>query len=183
MIDNTVLEAIKSFCEQHVSPRIKLLAPNDDDVREYRLMHPNVFIGWLPPPNQLDDVPLQFQDGFKSAIPAMVIGMDEGEDDGNDAGIDIRITFVVYNPGLYPEPGKLVPDFKGYRDLLNLIFICRQELATHFIVDGGKTAAQRPFRWGMYQRQPVGYWVGWLTFRATAAILPYLDSSEDILDR
>jgi hypothetical protein len=182
MIDNVILESIQSFCEQHVSPKIKLMVPNDDDIREYRLMHPNVFIGWLPPPNQLDDVPMQFPDGFKSAIPAIVIGMDEGEDDGNDAGINIRITFVVYNPGLYPKPGVLIPDFKGYQDLLNLIFICRQQLASMYIIDGGKTAAQKPFRWGMYQQQPVGYWVGWLTFRATAANLPYIERTDYILD-
>lgn len=182
MIDNTILEAIRSFCESHVSPRIKLMVPNDDDVREYHLMHPNVFIGWLPPPNQLEDVPLQLPDGMKSALPAMVIGMDDGDDDGNDAGINIRITFIVYNPGLYPEPGVIIPNYKGYQDLLNLIFICRQELSSNYLIEDGKTAAQRPFRWGMYQQQPVGYWVGWLTFRAPAAVLPYLNRNKDVLD-
>lgn len=105
MIDNVILEAIQSFCVAHVAPKIKLMVPNDDDIRDYKLMHPNAFIGWLPPPNQLEDVPLQLDNGIKKAIPAMVIGMDEGDDDGNDAGINIRITFIVYNPGLYPADG------------------------------------------------------------------------------
>ncbi|QGQ97061.1 hypothetical protein EHS13_20300 [Paenibacillus psychroresistens] len=182
MIDNTILEAIESFCKTHVSPKIMLMVPNDDDVSQYNLMYPNVFVGWIPPPNQLEDVPLQLPEGLKSAIPAIVIGMDEAEDDGNDAGLNIRISFIVYNPGLYPEPGTLIPNFKGYKDLLNLIFICRQQLSSHYLIEGGKTAAQKPFRWGMYLQQPAGYYVGWLTFRATATILPFMDSPNYIID-
>ncbi|TCZ73054.1 hypothetical protein E0485_21790 [Paenibacillus albiflavus] len=182
MIDNSILEAIESFCCQHVSPKIKLMVPNDDDITDYQLMHPNVFIGWLPPPNQLEDVPLQLPDGVKKAIPAMVIGMDDGEDDGNDAGINIRISFIVYNPGHYPKDGGVLPDFKGYRDLLNFIFICRQQLSSRYLVEDGKTTAQKPFSWGMYQQQPMPYWVGYLTFRATAAILPFISSTDLIQD-
>lgn len=175
MIDNVILESIELFCKEHVANKIKLMVPNDDDIRDYQLMNPNVFIGWLPPPNQLEDVPLQLNNGIKKALPAMVIGMDEGEDDGNEAGINIRISFIVYNPGLYPAEGGITPNYKGYQDLLNLIFICRQQLSTKYIINNGKTVAQKPFRWGMYQEQPVGYYVGWLTFRATAAVLPYIE--------
>lgn len=182
MIDNVILESLESFCKEHVSPKIKLMVPNDDDIEKYQLMHPNVFVGWIPPPNQLEDVPLQLPDGVKKALPAMVIGMDEGEDDGSDAGINIRITFVVYNPGLYPKEGEMLPNFQGYKDLLNLIFICRQQFSSQYLVDGGKTSAQKPFRWGMYLQQPVGYWVGWLTFRATAAILPFINKPDLIPD-
>lgn len=182
MIDNIILESIQSFCAEHVSPKIKLQVPYDDDINKYQLMHPNVFIGWLPAPNHLNDVPLQLNDGIKKTLPAMIIGMDEGEDDGTDAGINIRISFIVYNPGLYPIDGGIVPDYKGYRDLLNLIFICRQQLSKMYLINGGKTAAQKPFRWGMYPEQPMGYWVGWLTFRATAAILPYISEPDLIPD-
>jgi hypothetical protein len=179
MIDNIILEAVRDFLVQNVSPKIKLQVPYDDDITKYRLMHPNVFIGWLPPPNALDDA--QFDvDGIKKAIPAMVIGMDEGEDDGNDADIDVRITFITYNPGLYapaeedPEEIVFTPNFQGYRDLLNLIFICRQQLSSAVRIGDGRTSINKPFRWGMYQQQPVGYWAGWLTFRATAVTLPYM---------
>ncbi|WP_157756216.1 hypothetical protein [Paenibacillus crassostreae] len=158
------------------------MVPNDDDIREYQLMHPNAFIGWLPPPNQLEDVPLQLPDGVKSAIPAMVVGMDDGEDDGSDAGINIRITFVVYNPGLYPESGVIIPNYKGYQDLLNLMTICRRELSSNYLIGGGETSAQKPFRWGMYQQQPVGYWVGWLTFRATTVTLPFVNVPNYLID-
>lgn len=173
MIDNIILESIKTFLETRVSPKIKLLVPNDDDVRDYNLMHPNVFIGWIPPPNQLEEAAFQLPDGFKSALPAMVIGMDDGDDDGDNAGINIRISFIVYNPGLYPEAGVLIPDFKGYQDLLNLITICRRELSSNYLIDAGKTTAQKPFRWGMYLQQPVGYWAGWLTFRTGIVSLPF----------
>lgn len=181
MIDNTILEAIQSFCVENVSPKIKLQVPYDDDITKYKLMHPNVFIGWVPPPNQLEEA--QFDvDGIKKALPAMIIGMDEGEDDGNDAGIDIRITFITYNPGFYSEKGTFVPDFKGYRDLLNLIYICRQQMSSNYLISGGKTSVQKPFRWGMYPQQPAGYWAGWLTFRATAVTLPYMGAVESLLE-
>lgn len=182
MIDNTILESIELFALEHVSPKIKLMVPNDDDISVYKLMHPNVFIGWIPPPNQLEDVPLQLPDGLKSAFPAIVIGMDDGDDDGNDSGINVRVSFIVYNPGLYPESGVIIPNFKGYRDLLNLIFIFRQQLSANYLINDGKTAAQKPYRWGMYLQQPAGYWVGWLTFRATALSLPYLEKANYITD-
>lgn len=182
MIDNTILESLESFCWKRVSPKIKLQSPNDDDIREYDLMNPNVFVGWIPPPNQLEDVPLQLPDGTKRAIPAVVIGMDDGDDDGSDAGINIRMTFITYSPGHYLEEGGVIPNSKGYKDLLNFIFIARQQLSTHYLVEDGKTAAQKPFRWGVYQQQPIPYWVGYLTFRATAAVLPYLPKPDFILD-
>jgi len=181
MVDNTILEAIQGFCQAHVVPKIKLMAPNDDDVSQYNLMHPNVFVGWLPPPNQLEDVPVQLPDGMKKAIPAIVVGMDEGEDDGNEAGLNIRLNFIVYNPGHYPEPGVIIPNYRGYQDLLNLITICRRELSSQYLIGDGRTSAQKPFRWGMYQQQPVGYWVGWLSFRASTVTLPYLPK-QDLLD-
>lgn len=183
MIDNVVLESIESFLKNEVAPEIKLMVPNDEDIRDYQLMHPNVFIGWIPPPNQLKDVPLQLDNGIKRALPAMVVGMDEGEDDGDQAGIDIRISFIVYNPGLYsPEGEWFTPNLKGYQDLLNLIFICRQKLSNDYLLNDGKTTAQKPFKWGMYPEQPVGYWVGWLTFRAGAAVLPYINKQDINLD-
>jgi hypothetical protein len=182
MIDNIILESIQSFCLEHVSPKIKLQAPFDDDIDKYKLMHPNVFIGWVPPPNQLEDAQFEIDGGIKKALPAIVVGMDEGEDDGSEAGIGIRITFITYNPGFYPVDGEMTPNFKGYRDLLNLIFICRQQLSSRILIDGGKTSAQKPFRWGMYPQQPIGYWVGWLTFRATAVTLPYMGAHESLLE-
>lgn len=181
MTDNLILESIQDFLKEHVAPEFRFQVPNDEDIEVYLLQHPNVFIGWLPPPNQLQDVPVQLPDGMKSAIPAIVIGMDEGEDDGTDAGINIRISFVIYNPGHYPKDGGILPDYKGYRDLLNLIYRTRQELAKRYVLADGRTTAQRPFRWGIYPEQPASYWVGWLTFRALTQPLQYI-SPDLILD-
>ncbi|WP_040948472.1 hypothetical protein [Gorillibacterium massiliense] len=178
MTDNVILESIRLFCELYVSPKIKLRAPTDDNA-QYQLRNPNVLIGWLPP-NQMENLPLKLPDGLKQAIPAMVIGMDEGEDTGSDAGITIRISFIVHDSGLNPTLDELAPNYEGYRDLLNFIFACRQELSSTYLVAGGETAAQKPFRWGVYQQQPIGYWVGWLTFRATAVVLPYLQKHEQL---
>lgn len=186
MIDNVVLQSIQSHLLEHVSPKIKLQVPDDDDYTQYKLMHPNVFIGWLPPPNALEDAQFEVE-GVKSAIPCMVIGVDDGEDDGEDAGINVRITFITHNPGLYvpsegdPDTNKFLPNHQGYKDLLNLIFICRQQLATSYLVAGGKTAASKPFRWGMYPNQPTPYWAGWLTFRASLVTLPYM--GDDAVER
>jgi hypothetical protein len=171
MTDNIILEAIRDTLIENVASKIKLQVPFDDDINKYELMHPNVFIGWLPPPNQLQDIPQQLLDGVKKAIPCMIVTFDTGEDDGNDAGLDIRISFAVYNPGLYEPSGEFTPTSKGYQDLVNLIFLARQELSSNPIISNGKTEANKPFKWGMYLDQPQPYWFGYLTFRATAAIL------------
>lgn len=171
MTDNVILESIKNFLEENVSPKIQLQAPLNDDIKDYRLMNPNVFTGWLPPPNYLQDVPEQFLDGIKSALPAVIVGFDDGDDDGSDAGLNIRLVVSVYNPGMYMPDGDILFNNQGYKDLVNLMFLCRQELIGSTIIDGGKTEAQKPFKWGMYPDSPIPYWFGWITFRATAAIL------------
>ena len=171
MTDNVILESIRDTLIKNVASKIKLQVPYDDDITKYALMNPNVFIGWLPPPNQLQDVPQQLLDGVKKAIPCMIVTFDDGEDDGNDAGLNIRISFAVYNPGLYEPNEKFTPTSKGYQDLINLIFLARQELSSNPIISNGKTEANKPFKWGMYLDQPQPYWFGYLIFRTTAAIL------------
>jgi hypothetical protein len=171
MTDNIILEVIQKFLIEHVASKVTLQAPADDNIDKYELMHPNVFIGWIPPPNQLNDIPQQLMDGAKKAFPALIVGFDDGEDDGNDAGLNIRISFGVYNPGLYNNDHTFLPNMKGYQDLVNLMFLTRQELSSNPIIEG-KTEANKPFKWGFYQGEmPVPYWWGWLTFRATAAVL------------
>jgi hypothetical protein len=171
MTDNIILEAIRDTLLKNVASKIKLQVPFDDDINNYQLMHPNVFIGWLPPANQLQDVPQQLLDGVKKAIPCMIVTFDNGDDDGNDAGLNIRISFAVYNPGLFELNGNFTPNSKGYQDLINLMFLARQELSSYPIIESGKTEANKPFKWGMYLDQPQPYWFGYLTFKATAAIL------------
>jgi hypothetical protein len=180
MTDNVILEAIRDFLISIVAPKIELQVPFDDDITKYELMHPNVFIGWLPPPNQLQEVPQQLLEGIKKALPAMIVTFDDGDDDGNDAGLNIRISAIVYNPGLYEPDEIFTPNNKGYQDIINLLFLCRQALATSPIVGEGKTEVNKPIKWGMYAEQPTPYWVGWLSFRATAAILVPLIDNENL---
>lgn len=171
MTDNIVLEAIRDNLIANVASNIKLQVPYDDDITKYELMNPNVFIGWLPPANQLQDMPQQLMDGVKKAIPCIIVTFDDGEDDGSDAGLNIRVSFAVYNPGLTNPDGEFIPDSKGYQDLVNLIFLTRQELSSNPVICNGKTEVNKPFKWGMYLDQPQPYWFGYLTFKATIAIL------------
>ncbi|KPU42161.1 hypothetical protein OXPF_39400 [Oxobacter pfennigii] len=163
MADIFVLEAIQKFLQDNVTSKFKL-QQKTNNINNYALITPSVHIGWIPP---------KLPEGWTTEeqvpdIPCAIIGMDEGEDSGDEAGINIRITFVVYSPGLHEpkESGglKFTPDFIGYEDLLNFINRTKLEIARKQII--GITTLQGPFKWGMYQEQPYPYWYGWLTFRA-----------------
>jgi len=148
-----VLEEIRDFLLAKVSPEILLQQSNDKNVQAYDLANPNVFIGWIPPNGYLPE-------GMDSAIPCLIVGMDEAADDGEEGQYNIRISAAVFSPGLH-EPDedcvKYTPDFQGYLDLLNLIDRTKAELLKNRIVSP-------PVKWGMYQEQPYPYWYGWITF-------------------
>lgn len=155
----SVLEALQGFLQTKVSPGIKLQKAENNKVMEYELVNPAVHVGWVPPAGYLPE-------GMESAIPCLVVGMDEGSDDGQDGQLNIRIAAAVYSPGLHEPSGgglKYTPDMKGYNDLLNLIDRTMAELTKNLIIkDAGEI--QRPVKWGMYQEQPYPYWYGWITF-------------------
>jgi len=156
----SVLEALQGFLLEKVSPEIQLQKAEDNNIQSYELVNPAVHVGWLPPNGYLPE-------GMESAIPCLIVGMDEGSDDGNDQEINIRIPAVVFSPGLHePVEGgglKYTPDFKGYNDLLNLIDRTVAELSKNRVIQGA-VAIQNPIKWGMYQEQPYPYWYGWITF-------------------
>lgn len=164
MTDNMILEGLKKFLEQKVAIKIKLLAAKDN-ANEFKLINPAVFECYIPPNNF---IPAEIE----SVVPCILVGMEEGNDDGSEASIRIRITFAVYNPGEYDADGKLIPNFQGYKDLLNLMTIARRELAKAAVID--VTSIKPPFKWGMYQEQPYPYWYGWLTFSAECAVMEYI---------
>jgi len=172
MTDNMILEAIAAFCRERVSPQLQLRVPTEDTA-DYRLVHPNAFVGWVPPAWRLEDLFLQLPAGTKEAVPAIIVGMDRGEDTGQHAGLSIRITCIVYNPQSGPTDGSAAPNYSGYQDLLNLMFICREQLSASYLIGEGTATAERPFQWGLYHQQPADYWAGWLTFKTKAAILPF----------
>ncbi len=156
----SVLNAIKDFIADKVSPGIRLQMSNDNNVDEYQLLNPNVFVGWIPPKGYLPE-------GMESAIPCLIVGLDSGAEDTEDGQYDIRIPVAVYSPGLHAsdESGEVdyTPDLQGYIDLLNIIDRTVAALSKNLIITDAGTI-QKPIKWGMYDEQPYPYWYGWITF-------------------
>jgi hypothetical protein len=154
----TVLETLKAFLEAKVTPTIKLQKAENDNVQSYELVNPAVHIGWLPPNGYLPE-------GMESAIPCLIVGMDEATKDDSDVDYNIRISAAVYSPGLHVPVEKELnysPDFQGYWDLLNLIDRTVIKLGENPIINS-KVTIKDPVKWGMYQEQPYPYWYGWIT--------------------
>ncbi len=174
MSDNIVLEVLQKFIHENVASQSKLQKPTDKDMTKYELVNPSVHIGWVPPKLSENMSP----DTQVPDYPCIIIGVDEGDDDGQDAGVNIRMSFALYNLGLYGEDGKITPDYKGYKDLLNLKDATKRELARAAVI-GGVTTIQGPFKWGMYQDQPYPYWFGWLSFRALCSSDSFVPDIEE----
>lgn len=173
----SILESLKNFCKEKVTKNIKLQKP-DNNVNNYELVNPAVHIGWIPPkgflPEELD-----------VAIPCLIVGLDEASDDSMDATYNIRISAVVYSPGLHQpdKTGKIIyqPDFQGYRDLVNLIDKTIAQLKKHRTVCE-YASIQDPIKWGMYsQEQPYPFWYGWITFTVRKAAYPAAEIAKQFL--
>lgn len=152
----TVLESIKAFLEENVTPKIQLQKDSGDNVANYEVIIPGVHTGWLPPKGY---IPPEMQ----SIIPCLIVGFDEGTDDSESKDMNIRISAVVYSPGQHGADGVYMPDYKGYVDLLNLLDRTKAEIMKNRIINNYVTV-QYPVKWGMYQEQPYPYWYGWITF-------------------
>ena len=155
-----ILEAVQEFLQTKVAPTIKLQKPNDSNVLEYSLVNPTVHIGWIPPKGYLPT-------GMESAMPCLIVGLDDGTKDNQANSFNIRISAAVYSPGLHKPNGAgevtYTPDFEGYRDLLNLIDRVVSKLGEKPVISG-KGTARDPIKWGVYQQeQPYPYWYGWIT--------------------
>lgn len=157
MTDIVALEAIQKFLNNHVVSKVKFKRPNDKKVTDYKLVNPAVHIGWIPPNGYLPPE-------IESAIPCVIVGYDDGEDDDIETNLNIRLSFVIWNPGFQDADQNLTPDFEGYRDLLNFIEKTKHELKSKRIIEG-TTTIQHPLRWGMYQEQPYPYWYGFISFK------------------
>lgn len=166
MTDIVALEALKKFLTDKVIPQIKLKKPNDKKVTEYKLIHPAVHIGWIPPNGYLPPE-------IESAIPCIIVGYDEGEDDNIETNLNIRLSFAIWNPGFQDEEQNLTPDFEGYRDLSNFIEKTKHELKINKIIEG-TTTIQYPIKWGLYQDQPYPYWYGYITFKVNGQSEEYI---------
>lgn len=156
MTDITILEALQSFLQENVTSQIKLKQLNSTNTSDYKLVNPQVDIGWIPFGGALPE-------GRQADIPCIITGLRYGSDDGEEAEVNIKLLFAVYNPGFQNE-GKTITNSDGYKDLLNLMELTKHELRKKRII-GGKAAVNYPFRWGVYRRsEPCPYWYGWLTF-------------------
>jgi hypothetical protein len=174
----TVLETLKAFLEAKVTPTIKLQKAENNNVQTYELVNPTVHIGWLPPNGYLPE-------GMESAIPCLIVGMDEGTKDDTGKEFNIRISAAVYSPGLHTpkETGqglKYTPDYQGYWDLLNLIDRTVIKLGENPIIKN-KVTIKDPVKWGMYQEQPYPYWYGWITLTLTKLAVRPAEICRDLL--
>lgn len=163
----TILLSLKEFIQERIAGGIKLLKPVDSSTGAQEMVHPAVYIGYLPPKALLPE------DSNYDA-PAIIVGMDTngGEDLLTRAELNIRVTMVTYGAGKTAEAGVFSPDMTGFMDLLNLIERARQKLGAFPVSEKSiciERSEDNPFRWGMYDEQPWPYWYGWLTFTVKLA--------------
>lgn len=164
MTENRILEALKEFIKS-ITANEKLKSPDKDE-----FVPPIVVVGYLPPKNYLPE-------GYD--VPCIIVGMDEGEDDGEEAKINVRLSFATYDPGENNDQGQLVPDMKGYIDLLHIMTKIRIALLQTRVING-TTVIETPIKWGMYQEQPWPQWYGWMTFDARCAVQRIIEQYRDI---
>lgn len=163
----TILNYIKEFLAKKVASNIKLQKPNDNNIRSYELVNPNVFIGWIPPEGYLADE-------VESAIPCLIVGMDEGNDGDTNASLNIRLSFAVYSPGEHvPQDDNVIytPSFQGYIDLLNFIDLAKAVLIKNTIINNA-VMIDSNVKWSMYKEQPYPYWYGWIAFSVKSVAYP-----------
>ncbi|MGE5631710.1 MAG: hypothetical protein ACM3TR_11510 [Caulobacteraceae bacterium] len=170
MSAETDLNTIKEFLEETVKPQIKLQKASDNNVKDYSLMQPNVFVGWVPPKGYLPA-------GMESIIPCLIVGLDEASDDGESDDLNLRITAAVYSPGEHKPVGdnvEFTPDFQGYKDLLNLLERTKAEFLKNSIIKNA-LKVQKPVKRGMYEEQPYPYWYGWVKVTVSKSAYPQTD--------
>ncbi|RII32849.1 hypothetical protein D2A34_21885 [Clostridium chromiireducens] len=164
MLTVSTLDEIKLFLQQNVCSKHKLKKPNDKNVDEFELVNPNVFIMNFPPKNFLPD-------GIKSTIPCIMINFEDGIDDNQTSDMNVRLIFIVYNPGFHKENSEniveVTPDGNGWIDLLNFIDKTKAEILRNRILNG--ITIQSPLKWGIYQKEEQipdtdPYFYGWITF-------------------
>lgn len=152
MTENEVLNALADFIKS-VTSDMKLVKGGDK--HENDLVPPAIYVGWIPPKNYLTE--------YGYDIPCVIVGMDEAEDDGQDAKMGIRLTFGVYSPGTINSESQMIPDVKGYIELLHLMTRVRVSLLNQTFING-KCEVNKPVKWGMFEEQLWPYWHGWMMF-------------------
>ncbi|HYE80874.1 MAG TPA: hypothetical protein VEG39_01770 [Clostridia bacterium] len=167
MTENEVLNALVEYIKS-VTADLRFVKGGDKQVTE--LVPPAVYEGWVPPKNYLTE--------YGYDVPCVVVGMDEGEDDGQSAKLGIRLTFGIYSPGAMNTEGQIIPDAKGYIELLHLMTRVRVSLLNQVFING-KCEIEKPVKWGMFDEQLWPYWHGWMTFNTPLMVQRVIEKNYD----
>lgn len=185
MTDENILESIKKFLIENVASKFKLEKPpkNEDIDEPFELVNPAVYVGWMPPKRHIEEGFFynnnieKYLEQYGHNIPSLIVCLGEngGEDDGEKTTLPIKIAIVTYDPGITDE-GLTVPNYKGYKDLLNIITRVRLELSNSSNFDSA--CLEKPIRWGVFEEQSYPYWHGWITFNVTT--MPFNSENKNI---
>lgn len=163
----SIINDLKIFLEKYVANDIELKCSDDDNAYNFSLVHPSVFIGWIPPKGFLPEV-------IESAIPCIMVGLDNGTDDSRESSFKIKLSMATWSPGEYQKENqeeKLIPSFNGYVDLINLLDKTKAVLLKNLIISE-KYIIDGDVSYGMYNEQPYPYWYGYMTFSIKAKAYP-----------
>lgn len=177
MNDIEALDSLSKFLKEKVAAKILLVKPPDVDIPEggvveeitpeLELVNPAVYEGWTPPKN--------FLENYGYDVPAIIAMIDNGTDNNNMADLNFRIKIVTYYPGLTKDDGQVIPNAKGYRDLLNMILKIRLAFQENPIIEDTITI-EKPIEWNMDEEQNYPYWSANVKFSASIASLhPLID--------
>lgn len=175
------LESIQKFLQDNVCSNIKLKKPSDKDMNKFELVNPNAFVMNLPPKGHLPE-------GITSAIPCLIVYLEDGSEETLQAEMNIRINIITYNPGFHSEDSNngvtCSPDGEGWRDLLNLMDKTLEELEKNQVING--VTIKYPIKWGTYQNEQENpeldaYSYGWITFPAGKKTYPRSELARNLL--
>ena len=161
------LDSIKRLLDKNLK-EFKLEKPDEEG--GYQLVNPAIYTCWVPPKNCLQE--------YGYDIPGIVICSGEGEDDGDDVSLSIRLNIQTYDPGLTSEDA-IIPNSKGYTDILNLITKIRLILNENPSEIG--IIVEKPIKWGFYDEQLYPYYAGYITFKVKMSMLPVSQSINKFL--
>lgn len=167
--DIEVLDRMKILLDERLK-EIKLEKPNEEEDGDYQLVNPAIYTCWVPHKNCLHE--------YGYDIPGIIICTGDGEDSDSDVSLDIRLNIQTYDPGLTLEDA-LIPNAKGYTDILNLITKIRLILNENPFEIG--IAVEKPIKWGIYDEQLYPYYAGYVMFKVKMNPLPISQSISKFL--
>lgn len=110
-----ILDSVLDFYKKNIANTIELQKATERN-DQYELVNPSVHEGWIPPEGIIDT----------HAVPGILISHEKGRTNFEDMKrrVIVVVTYVVYSPGDTIKTGgnyETKLNFKGYRDLVNLM--------------------------------------------------------------